>query len=309
MIVRRGGSVVPSALASRPDITLSGREFYGQTFTSLALWGEAFWWVTYGSNGQVSNLTVLDPATVVVTVDEARGYINGRVRYSVNGSDVDAKNVKHLRLLTLPGQHRGKGPIQAARQDLLTALRVRDYGDSVLSTGGIPTGVLSSDQPLNQAQADAYRTSWDEAQESRGLAVLGSGLNYHAISLSPEDMQWLENQQFSTAQIARLFGVPPTWLGVGIEGSSLTYSTSESLARVFIQTTLTDYLVAVEDAMTDLLPRGQAAAFKLDALLRADLAARVDAYVKLVGIEAMTKEEVRASEGLDDNAIQDGAPI
>lgn len=309
VVVRRSGRVVPSALASQPDANLSATEFYGQTITSLALHGEAFWWVTRDNDGNIKNLTVMSPHNVSVTVDDAPGYVNGRVRYDVNGRTVPNSSVKHLRLMSAPGSYRGVGPIQSARADVLTAMRLREYGDSFLSTGGIPTGLLSSDQVLSQDQADAYRTKWDEAQEARGLAVLGQGLSYQAISLNPADIQYLDNQMFSTAQIGRLFGIPATWLGIGIEGSAITYSTSEGLARAFIQTTLTQYLNAIENAISDCLPRGQVAAFKLDALLRADISARVDAYVKLAGIGAITAEEVRQSEGLDDDAVSDGSPV
>lgn len=310
LVVRRSDQIVDSLLAKRPDINLSSSEFYGQTITSLALHGEAFWYVTHGSNGQVQNLTVLDPQSVTVSMEEVANSPLTRVRYDFGGRRIPNKNIKHLRLFTLPGSYRGLGPIQAARIDVETALRIREFGDSVLSNGGVPTGVLSSDQFLSQDQANAYRDAWNDAQAQRGLAVLGSGLDYSAIALTPADIQFLENQMFSTAQIARLFGVPATWVGIGIEGSSITYSTSEDLARVFIQTTLTQYLTAIENAITDLLPRGQQATFKLDALLRADLKSRVSAYQALVGIGAMTAEEVRKSEGLDDNGLTtDGSPV
>lgn len=310
LVVRRNDLIIDSLVAKRPDINLSPSEFYHQTIVSLALHGEAFWWVTRNANGTVQNLTVLDPRNVTVTVDDVAGYPNGKVRYDFGGQRVSNSSIQHLRLFTLPASVRGLGPIQAARHDVETALRIRDFGDSVLSNGGVPTGVLTSDQFLSQEQADGYRDKWNEAQSVRGLAVLGAGLNYSAISLTPEDVQFLENQMFSTAQIGRLFGVPATWLGIGIEGSSITYSTSEDLARVFIQTTLTQYLTAIENAMTDLLPRGQTAKFKLDALLRADLKSRVAAYQALVALGAMTPEEVRKSEGLDDETTAtDGSPV
>ena len=310
LVVRRQGEIVDSLIAKRPDLRVSATEFYSQTLTSLALHGEAFWYVTRNRNGTPQNLTVLDPRNVSVTLEDRTGYPVGKLRYDYGGKTLQGPNIQHLRLFSLPGSQRGLGPIQAARLDLETALRVRSFGDSVLSNGGIPTGVLSSDQFLSQEQADAYRDKWNEAQDQRGLAVLGSGLSYSSIALSPADVQFLENQQFSTAQIGRLFGVPATWLGIGIEGSSITYSTSEDLARVFIQTTLTQYLTSIENAMTDLLPRGQVATFKLDSLLRADIKSRVAAYQALVGIGAMTVEEVRASEGLDDNTTaQDGSPV
>jgi len=309
--VTRSQETITSGIANRPDINISTSEFWSQTVISLALHGNAYWWVSMGSNGQAQNLTVLDPKSVSVSVEEVPNSPLWRPRYEVNGTRVDNKMLKHLRLFTPPAQIMGLGPIQAARQDLATAMNVRAYGDAVLSNGGVPTGVLSTDQFLNQEQADKYRASWNEAQNVRGLAVLGAGLTYSPITLSPQDIQYLENQQFSTAQIGRLFGIPASWLGIGIEGSSITYSTTEDLARAYIQTTLTQYLTAIESALSDVLPRGQQARFKLDGLLRADIKSRVEAYKGLFELGAITTEEIRASEGLDGGTpmTQDGAPV
>jgi len=205
--------------------------------------------------------------------------------------------------MVLPGAYKGIGPLQAGADDIENAKRLLLYSNSFLENGGIPTGVLSSDQFLNQEQADAYRTAWNNAQETRGLAVLGAGLSYSPISLTPEDLMLLENQKFTTLQIARIFGIPPIFLGAGIEGSSLTYSTTETLGILFLQTTLSEYLVSIEEAFTDLLPRGQKAAFRLDSLMRSDLKTRVSAYSQLIDKSVLTPQEVRLLEGYSSEPI------
>ena len=298
VVVRRGVAVVENvALVRKPDLNISGPEFYQQTTNSLALHGNAFWWVTRNSAGTPQNLQVLDPRWVSVAVDDTSNSVLPKVHYYYRGKKVQRKNIQHLRLFTLPGQPNGLGPIQAARHDLLAAVRLREFGDSVVINGGIPTGVLSSDQFLSQEQADAYRTAWDAAQNQRGLAVLGAGLSYAPISLSPSDMQWLENAQFSIAQIARLFGIPGIWLGIGIEGTSTTYSNVEDLGRNYIQTTAAQYLTVIEQALDELLPRGQNTRFQLDALMKANVQTRSQFYDTLVNLGAITPMEVRLSEG------------
>ena len=53
----------------------------------------------------------------------------------------------------------------------------------------------------------------------------------------------------------------------------------------------------MEEAFSELLPRGQVAKFDLDNLLRADLSTRVSAYEKLIVNGVLTPEEVRLAEG------------
>ena len=122
-------------------------------------------------------------------------------------------------------------------------------------------------------------------------------MTYSPIALSPEDIAYLENQKYTTNQIARLFGVPPVFIGSGLEGGSLTYSTAETQSILFLQTTMSDYLVSIEEAFSALLPRGQVGKFRLDSLLRADLASRTEANAKLIQNKVITPEEVRLLEG------------
>ena len=294
LLVKRGDEELSVPLAKRPDINQNTNDFWGSTATSLALTGNAYWWVSRNQDGEVKNIEVLNPRNVIVNREDRVG---APITYDYNGKRVNKKNIKHIKLMVLPGGIKGVGPLQAGANDIENAKRLLLYSNSFLENGGIPTGVLSSDQYLNQEQANAYREAWNEAQETRGLAVLGAGLSYAPISLTPEDLMLLENQKYSTLQIARLFGIPPIFIGAGIEGSSLTYSTTETLGILFLQTTLSEYLVSIEEAFTDLLPRGQKAQFRLDGLMRSDLKTRVDAYSTLIDKKVLTPEEVRLMEG------------
>ncbi len=303
LAIYRGEDEIDSPLAERPDINLPGNDFWSSTASSLALTGNAYWYVTRNSSGDVKNLEVLNPRGVIVNQDTSKP--GSPITYDYNGKRVNKKNIKHIKLMVLPGGIKGLGPLQAGANDIENAKRLLLYSNSFLENGGIPTGVLSSDQYLNQEQADAYRTAWGEAQSTRGLAVLGAGLSYSAISLTPEDLMLLENQKFSTLQIARLFGIPPIFLGAGIEGSSLTYATTETLGILFLQTTLSEYLVSIEEAFTDLLPRGQKASFRLDGLMRSDLKTRVGAYKDLIDKQVLTPQEVRMMEGYSPEPVGD----
>ncbi len=302
LLVKRGDEEVSAPLAKRPDINTNTNDFWGSTATSLALTGNAYWWVSRNQDGEVKNLEVLNPRAVIVNREDK---IGAPITYDYNGRRVNKKNIKHIKLMVLPGGIKGVGPLQAGADDIENAKRLLHYSNSFLENGGIPTGVLSSDQYLNQEQADAYRTAWGEAQSTRGLAVLGAGLSYSAISLTPEDLMLLENQKFSTLQIARLFGIPPIFLGAGIEGSSLTYATTETLGILFLQTTLSEYLVSIEEAFTDLLPRGQKSSFRLDGLMRSDLKTRVGAYKDLIDKQVLTPQEVRMMEGYSPQPVGD----
>jgi len=61
--------------------------------------------------------------------------------------------------------------------------------------------------------------------------------------------------------------------------------------------------VSIEEAFTDLLPRGQKATFRLDSLMRSDLKTRVSAYSQLIDKSVLTPQEVRLLEGYSSEPI------
>ena len=322
--VYRGPEIVDSRLAARPDVNRTYGQWVTETVHSLALHGNCFWWLSRNdTTGEVVNVTVLRPERVSVVQEDTRGPIP-IVRYYLDTSDQPINDhIQHLRLNQRPGEVMGFGPIQSAGPDLANALRVRQYGNAYFDTG-TPVGVLSTDQILNQAQATEYRDAFSAVMRDRSVAVLGSGMSYSNLYQDPAQTQLTDVQMALVTMVTRLFGIPPTWMAAGVEGVSLTYVNSEHLNLSFVQTTLNQYITAIEDAFTDIIPRGQVARIKLDALLRSDLAGRVAAYKTFHDMGVLSADEIRASEGIpgpapgaedgvtnqpNDSLNLDGAPL
>jgi len=297
--VHRGNDPVASRLAQRPDIHQTLPEFLQETVFALATTGNCYWWKTLNTDGTVMNVQVVNPSKVSVTAENPNDIVP-QPRYEIDSRRVNPY-ITHLRLATRPGEFIGFGPIQAAGRDLRIALLLREYTEGYFNTGS-PVGILSSDAVLTQDQSDMYRDAWAENMSKRSVAVLGAGLSYTPVYQDSQQAQLVDNQRAITTNIARLFGIPPQLLASGIEGSSLTYTTTESLWQTFLQTTLAQYLSAIEANFSDLLPRGQEARFKLDALLRSNLSARVEAYTAFTAMGVMDAEEVRLSEGMSAGA-------
>lgn len=286
------------AIIAQPNIDESGPAFYASTCVSLAARGNAYWRKTYAADGMsVINLELLDP----LTVTPARNR-NGQIVFHTAESrePLTRREIQHLKLLRLPGQLVGLGPVQAAQRQLSGQLNMRDYADSWFNEGtGHTDAVLSTTQDLTQDQARRYKELWQESQSmGDGPAVMGAGLSYNVLSLKPAEVQWIEAQQFGITGIARLFGIPASLLLASVEGTSLTYKNQEQEDLAFVRFTLMRYLREMEDAFTQLLPRTQVARFNVDALLRSDTKTRYDAHK--IGIDAgfLDPAEVRAMEGL-----------
>lgn len=275
------------AVIRQPDIRTPLGAWTGKCVASMALTGNGYWKIKKGDRG-VSNVEVLNP-------HECAPHEDGTLTY--RSETLRPGEFRHLKLLDIPGQLYGLGPIQAARSELRGALDQRDYQAAFLTSGDVPTGILKSEQPLTKAQAEEYKAQWKE-RDAHSVAVLGSGLDYRPILLAPEDAQFVEIAKLSKTAIATLFGIPAHMLLAVIEGNSMTYANMAQADLSFVRWTLMGYLKVIEDALTAILPGHQVARFNADGLIRPDITTRYKAHDIAIKAGFMDADEVRAIEGL-----------
>ena len=283
-------------LVNKPSVQESRRDFLFMTVVSLALEGNAYWFKSYDSRGQVNNLTLLPASAVSVQLDTPTGLT--KVFYYL-GKQYGADQIEHLKLFSRPGQLLGVSPIVSCQRDIASAIDLRDYAANWFSSAGVPTGVLKTNQPLNEADAAAITNSWHNKQQNRQIAVLGQGFDYQQVALSPREALFTETQSQAVQMVARLFGIPPRLLLTTIAGSSDTYTNVTDENQIFYRHTLMAYTDAITDALSNCLPRGTRVEFDFEHLFKADVAARYDYYKIAIEAGILTAEEVRAKEGIN----------
>ena len=305
--VYRSNTQLPTPLwLETPDLQnqISQAEWLGTTLIHMATFGNAYWYIQRGARGIV-NITNLHPADVSVSVDEV-----GNVFYLYKSKTYTSANIKHLKLWTNPSSTSllGEGPIQRHRSVLRSALDLHNYADNWFRTAAVPTGTLTTSEFLSADVARQNKEAFVASQQERSIAVLSSGLKYDSITLSPEQAQFLENQKFITRQIAMMFGVPTMYLGMGIEGQGMTYvNGNEDRAKLF-EDGLQQYIVRIQQAITDLLPRGQYAEFNLTEFLRPNVKTRYESYAIGLTNRFLTVPEVREMEGMSE-ITQEQVPV
>lgn len=294
--VYRGDTKIDTpSIIKRPDLDSSRPVFVERTVVSLNMAGNAFWRIRRNDAGQVSTLEVLNPHDVQIQTTPS-GRLTG---YMHQGHPLKVDEVKQLARLRVPGSPYGLGPVQAAQAELRGAIDLRDYSANWIASGDVPSGILSTDQQLNPDDAKAVKDRWTATRGGRReVAVLGGGYKYNPIFLSPSDAQFIESQQFTTTQIARLFGVPASLMLATVEGNTQTYANVAQDWLGFIRFGLMEDLGEIEDALTDVLPRGQVAKFNIEGLLRTDTLTRYQSYQIALAAGFMTANEVRSIENL-----------
>lgn len=293
-VERRGGRLSSSevpAYIRRPSLDMSRSDWIEQVVMSLAVSGNAYW-LHERAAGKLIALSVLNPHEVHVWRNQ-----RGQLRYTHRGTDYTPADVTHLHLQRLPGALTGVGPIQSAQATMRSTVDMREHMAGWFTDTGHPAGLLSTDAALTGEEAKVYRDAWNNPGSPKDnptrVRVVGKGLSYEPILISPKDAMWIEAQSFTVLEVARLFGTPSSLMLAAIEGNSQTYSNVEQEWLAFTRFTLTAYLRKIEEALTDLTPHGQTVRFNIDALLRSDTRSRYQAHAIALEAGFLTVNEVR----------------
>lgn len=298
-------------LRAKPNRWQKPAQFKRMMQAHVLLTGNAYAAKVWGVGGDVVELIPMNPWRMTVTqqADMALEYVyrrpdGQRVRFA-------AEDVLHLYKLSLNG-FTGVSPITYARESIGLALSMERHGGSVFRNGASPTGVLKAEKRLDDQQIEKLKTDLDEyrsggAAEGRTL-VLENGLSFEKIGMTAEDAQWLESRAFTRTEIMMFYGVPPHMLGDNEKNTSFGAGL-EQQTQGFVSWTLEDDLTMWEEALTlDCQRRPETSAiyvrFNRNALIRADMKTRTEAYARALQWGWANPDEVRALE--DTNPRSDG---
>lgn len=296
-----GGRLVSLLHRPAPGVTQSA--FVGAAVQSLACRGNVFIGLYSDESGQVAQLGVIPPDRVQV---EIRG---GEPRYTLthdSGKQTQhtTEDVLHVRLPVVAEDGiLGLNPIQAAREALGLNRALSEESSALVANNSAPLGVLSvASSPVEDDVLENLRAGMEARHRgalNRGrVAVLSSAVTFSPISISPHDMELVEQRRLSTAEILRLFRVPGFIAGAQTT-DSLTYSTVEGQQRAFQTMCLNPYLVALEQGVSGherLCSERVYVEFERAASLEADTATQADVFAQALHPEQgwMTRSEVRA---------------
>lgn len=139
--------------------------------------------------------------------------------------------------------------VEAAAVSHYFDLYQRAYGMTLFrNDGGIPAGLLTTDQQLTPDQATSLREQWRQNySQSRGeIAVLGEGTTYQPMAVPMKDLRFLETGEFTRDQILALFRVPSSVLGLSQDANR---ASSDAHLYSFQRHVLKPLSMRIEDAV------------------------------------------------------------
>lgn len=246
----------PSRLVDRPQADRTRREWVSLVVSTMALYDIApLLKIGEDAEGVPFELLPLDPLLVQPILTDTWG-IAPPNEYYIGATKVPADRLVILRRSPLPGiSDEASGVIRLARVTFAAALSAEAYASRYWQAGGSPTTVLETDQTLQEGQGQELSDLW-YTKRSRGpdyAPVLPQGLKAKSFGADPTAESAVEARREMVADVGRYFGVPTRILNAPT-GDSETYSSTPAANMDLIRYTLQNYIGAIEDGISDLLP-------------------------------------------------------
>lgn len=300
-------------LWGRPNPSMSRPAFWAAQILALQGYGNAYLWKgRLGATSPaapwlgVQQLWPLPPDTVSGgrASDSSKVFVIDRQLDTPYSTD----EIGHTSLMSLDGFY-GLSPVKQNAHALGLAIATERSGQQLFSRGQQLSGILTTDQVLDPAQADEIRDRWvaQHAGPSNAQrpAVLGRGATYQAIAIPPEDAQFLQTRLFQREETLSIWGIPPHMLGYVSKSTSWGTGMEQQFIG-FVVTVIVPMMVLFESmAAEELLPPELELRFSLQALMRGDMSARSNFYRTLRMMGAMSADTILELEDLPPRGIPD----
>lgn len=283
------------AWVTEPDGPGSSRiDYMQQVVTSMLLSHGAVIQVLRGGNGEVVALVPLDPTRV-----EVRRNPGSRQREFVidGGSAVlPQSDVLYITEMRRPGQLKGVSRVDEVKQTLGLAKALDEFAARYFSNGANTSGIIEFPGNLTQEQAkdlvDAFEAGHKGLKKAHRPGVLAGGAKFMKTGSDGEQAQMLESRQFAVEEIARIFRVPPSMIGLNTPGA-MSYASVEHNAIQFVRYSLLPLVAKIEEAHSRLLPGDVFLRMNMDGLLRGDSATQAQIFSTALQAGYMSVNDIR----------------
>lgn len=277
----------------------------------VCIFGNAYCLMEVSGRGQTVGLYPWHPSRVEVKWEDYLGSLIPFYYFRPDKGDKIRQPYFHMVHLRGPGTDgfNGLSPIQEHKQTIGLGLAVQEHGARFFRNGASLRGILSPKAgapTIPKDQLDLIKERWKESygglSNAHKTAFLPTGLDYQPVGVTMADAQYADIAQLNVPQICRIFGVPPHKV------FDLIRSTNNNIEQQDIEYRL-DYqgpeIVNWEaelngTLLSDFERNGIYIEFLMNALMRADAAARSEYYTKaLAGAPWMTQDDVRKLESMN----------
>lgn len=212
---------------------------------------------------------------------------------------LDPSEVLHFRLAGAQPLW-GDSPIVRGRASLDLAAEIEAAGREHFRSGAIGKVALTSPDPIGEDAVRRLRSAFSDAHGRAGSLstpiVAQGGMTVSTVGATLSQSEWIAARNYSTRQVAMLYGIPPQLLYVDEAGN---VENTYTQLRAYVDGCLSHYLeLFAGEVGRKLLPNGERLWFDVRHLLRGSLDQVVGAARNAIDAGVMTQNEARELLGL-----------
>lgn len=281
-------------LSTQPNEKMTPFSFKKLLMVSVLTHGNFYALLRFGNKGEVVEIMPLDANVTSPAVME-----DGTFCYATQseGKEVVLYNheVLHIKGYSTDGIV-GKSPIEVLRDGVESNHGAVQYNRGMMMNGGVPKGILQVAGSLGVEAKKKVKSEWVKVNGSDAIAVLDSGMEYKAMSLSQKDMEFIGSQKYNRQKIAAIYKVPLHKIN---DLDHATFSNIEHQSLDYVKNTLQPWIVQIEEELNRKLftrakqDEGYYVKFNLDSELRGDSESRAKVQEIKLRNGALTVNDIR----------------
>lgn len=268
-------------------------------------WGNGYSRMVRSKRGELVSIEMHQPQNTSLVQN------GNRWLYATQDEDgyplaVAIEDMAHVRALGSNGKM-GVSIIRQHADTIGLGLAAVNYGREFFEGGGRPTGLITAKSSLNDNSWDRLKSVWAQAvtrlrQSENKTLLLPADLDYKALTIAPEDAQFLDTRKMTRSEIAGLFNIPAHMIN---DLEKATFSNISEQAIQFVVHTIMPWVQNWEQELNRrVFTRAERKAgyyikFNLAGLMRGTPKERAEFY--RIGIQDcwLDRNEVRAFEDMN----------
>lgn len=300
---RKQNTRVGEMLTYQPNANMHRNEFIRTMEVNRNTYGNAYAMKQYGGRFVVEGLLILDPTKVTPAIDT----LSGELWYVVDGDDgryyVHNADIIHVKHIYAGTGFAGLSPLDVLAGTIDFDSKVKQFSleqvESSVNASFILKMATLLDEERKANVLDSFRRFY---AENGGVLIQEQGTEIKEIERKfIVDTKVFEVERITRARVATVFGLPLHMLG---ETEGQGYNSREQAALEYVQDTIVPIAAQYEAEFDRKLltetdrSKGMHFKFNVNALLRGDMASRMDFYFKGIRTMLFVPDECRAWEEL-----------
>lgn len=307
-------------LLTNVNSTLNYGDLMRFTEAAYCIWGRSYWLFveqapmlgignTLLPSMGVTEINWLNPITMKYIAGN-RGIAGFEQRIGAQSQFYPSSSVAYFRNFNPLDDLGGLSPLSVALQEINAELNAVQYVESFFGNDARPAGLLTTDQPMMDAEIERTRTWWEKlfkgVENKWKTGIVGGGLKWQQISFPPDQLAMPELREEDRRAICAAFGVPPALAGAW-EASN--FATAKEAKASLYQDTIIPQLEYYGEVLNfsllskypDLVERKARIKWKLNkvAALQESTDTKATRIATLFEKNVMKRNEARAELGLD----------